>query len=454
MVVIPRPRYRHLFAAAWTGWQFVRRRPERAYRRDLERSQYFDRPTLEALQWQRVRALLAHAYASVPFYRARFATLGLEPADIKSWEDFRRIPELTKAEVRQHLAELRSTQPQRGVERKTTSGSTGVPLEFYLDERYRTYWEAASARSQRWYGFERGDKVVRLTGSERDIPQWTLRQRAMGRLERQRWFNVFDMTDDRVRAFCRELELWRPDFVLGYASGLYTLARRTRLDGFRIRPKAVQSHAEQLWDFQRREIEAAFQCPLIDTYGARESAPIATQCLARDGLHVMADLRVVEILDDAGVPAAPRQIGRVVLTDLTNYAMPLIRYANEDLASWETDVPCSCGRTLPRLAAVHGRSSDVIRTKSGKRIHGYFFMFLFYGARGIEQFQVRQTALEQVEILIKPNADFSPDFTTFLRERIAAHTGGALAVETRLVDEIPPGPAGKYRFTISDLPPE
>ncbi len=446
--------YRHLFGTLWTGWQWARGRPERAYQRALEASQYFDRETLAALQWQRLQLLLVHAYESVPFYRRRFDDAGLRPEALRSMEDFRRLPELTKADLRRSLPDLVSTRPQQGVERRTTSGSTGVPLEFLLDERYRTYGEAARARAQGWYGFSRGDKSAHLTGAERDLPQWTWRQRTLAALERQRWFNVFNLTEARVLVFARELEGWGPDFIFGYPSGLHALARTVRRNGLRVRPRVVQSHAEQLWDFQRAEIEEAFGCPLINTYGARESSPIATECLERDGLHVTAEHRLVEVLDDAGLPTPPGEVGRVVLTDFTNYTMPLIRYANEDLASWKDDVPCACGRTLPRLAAIHGRSSDVLRTKDGMRIHGYFFMFLFYGARGVEQFQVRQTSLEDLEILIKPNAEFRQTFLSDLQHRIDAHTGGAFRIACRLVDEIPTTPAGKYRFTLCELPAE
>jgi phenylacetate-CoA ligase len=446
--------YRHLFGAAWAGWQRARGRPERAYRDALERSQYADPEALAAIQWQRLQQLLRHAYEYVPFYRRRFDRVGLPPDRIRSWEDFHRLPELTKTDVRGSLSDLVSTRPERRVERRTTSGSTGVPLEFFLDERYRTYGEAARARSQSWYGFARGDRSAHLAGSDRDLPQWTWRQRTLARAERQRWFNLFDMTEERLRAFARGLEGWRPDFIFGYPSGLYALARTTQRNEFRVRPRAVQSHAEQLWDFQRMAIEEAFQCPLIDTYGARESSPIATQCLARDGLHVIADLRLVEVLDEDGKPTAPGQVGRIVLTDFTNYAMPLIRYANEDLASWQDATPCACGRTLPRLAAIHGRSSDVVRTKGGMRIHGYFFMFLFYGAQGVEQFQIRQTSLEELEILIKPNAEFRSEFVDHLRRHIDAHTNSAFTVTCRLVDDIPATPTGKHRFTISDVAPE
>jgi phenylacetate-CoA ligase len=445
--------YRHLFGAAWSGWQLARGRPESAYRRALEDSQYYDRAALDAVQWRALQQLLAHAYEYVPFYRRRFDVAGLRPEDIRSLEDFRRLPELTKADIRGHMPDLISTRPERGVERRTTSGSTGVPLEFYLDERYRTFGEAARARAQSWYGFARGDKSAHLAGSERDLPQWNWRQRTLATVERQRWFNLFDMTEDRMRAFAQGLEQWKPDFLFGYPSGLHALARSTRRNGLRIRPRAVQSHAEQLWGFQRAEIEEAFGCPLINTYGARESSPIATECLAHDGLHVAADVRLVELVDDQGNPTGPGAVGRVVLTDFTNYAMPLIRYANEDLASWKEDAPCPCGRTLPRLAAIHGRSSDVVRTKRGMRVHGYFFMFLFYGARGVEQFQVRQTSLDALEILIKPSVDFHPEFIDHLRERIDTHTGSAFRITCRLVEEIPTT-AGKYRFTISDVPPE
>jgi phenylacetate-CoA ligase len=358
---------------------------------------------------------------------------------------------LTKADLRQHLAELVSTAAARHLVKNASGGSTGTPIEFYQDAHYRAYWKAATRRAQRWYGLERGARIAHLTGLDRDLPLRNWRTRLTNRVRRRRFLNAFDLTEARMTAFATMLERWRPDFLIGYPSALLAFARHvaTRHVGA-IRPRAIQSGAERLWEFQRAEIEAAFGCPVIDSYGCRESAPIAAQCLVRAGLHVMADVRIVEIVDEHGREVSPGTMGRVVVTDLTNSAMPLIRYVTGDLASWKPGL-CECGRTLPLLATVHGRSSDLIRTKHGGFIHGEYFTHLFYGVQGVEQFQVRQTGLEELEILIKPDALYRDDVARALLARIDAHTNSAFRLALRLVDVIPSTPGGKHRFTVSDI---
>ena len=355
--------YRHLFGAAWTGWQLARGRPERAYRRALELSQYLDHDSLLALQWEKLRKLLTHAYDSVPFYRARFDAAGLSRERIRTWDDFRRLPELTKTDVRNHLPDLLSRRPGKGIRKLATSGSTGIPLEFYLDNEYEAFL-GKPYPSRSWYGFARGDKVAYITGETPLPSQRERRQRILSRLERRRRLDAFQVTEEGLARFARGLEVWKPDFIVGYSSILHLVARYMDRNEVKISTRAVQSYGECLWDFQRADIESVFACPLIDLYGSKRSGPIASQCLVRDGLHVMADLRLVEILDETGRPAPPGMPGRVVITDFTNYTMPFIRYIIGDLARWKPEAPCTCGRTLPRLEAVEGRSTDISRTNT------------------------------------------------------------------------------------------
>ena len=187
-----------------------------------------------------------------------------------------------------------------------------------------------------------------------------------------------------------------------------------------------------------------------DVYGSRESTHLAAEC-ARGGFHVLGFGRVLEIVDEAGRPAAPGVPGRVLVTDLTNKAMALVRYENGDVASWSTDrAPCACGLPFPRLERVHGRTSDFLSTPSGRRIHGEWFTHLFYGRAGVARFQVHQTALDRVEVrTVGPatEADLRP-----VLDAMRGALGTGVVVAWRAVDEIPPTKAGKHRFTLSDVP--
>jgi phenylacetate-CoA ligase len=263
--------------------------------------------------------------------------------------------------------------------------------------------------------------------------------------------NAFAMDEARMEAFAAALERARPAVVQGYVSALdlfagHLLARARRLPA----PRVLRSAAETLAPAQRERIEQAFGAPVRDVYGSRESAALAAQC-AHGGFHVLAHAKVLEIVDEHGAPQPPGVPGRVLVTDLSNRAMGLIRYENGDVAAWDpSPAPCACGSAYPRLARVHGRTSDFFTLPSGERIHGEWFTHLFYGREDVLQFQVRQTAPASIEVLTRGPADevaLAP-LLARLRERV----GADVAVAWRRVESIPPSPSGKHRFTVSLVP--
>ena len=422
------------------------------YRRELEQNEQFSTEQLQELQWQRLKQLLEHSYQNVPFYRRRFDQAGLHPDAVKLPEDFRKIPILTRRDVQSNLEDLVATNYERKrLMRNATGGSTGSPTFFYQDEEYKAYKEAAKMRFRRWFGFEMGDKVAILWGADRDIPtrSWAERQRVRF-VKRELWLNSYNITPDKMEMFARQLSDWSPRYILGYASSVYLFASFLRERGIKgIRPVAVETSAEKLWDWQRKTIEDVFQCHIIDSYGSREISGVAAECDAHEGLHVFNDIRLVEVLHE-GRAAEPGEVGEIVITDLTNLAMPFIRYQNGDLAR-ASGKSCSCGRPFPLLAEIVGRSNDVLFTPNGQYVHGAFFNHLFFGVDGVRRFQVYQKSLHEVAITIERDADLSESTLRALHQKVMNHLGPGIELSFSVARSIPPTPTGKFRYIISEV---
>jgi phenylacetate-CoA ligase len=256
------------------------------------------------------------------------------------------------------------------------------------------------------------------------------------------------MSDELIREFLRDLNRFRPRYINGYASSLYLIARTiSESSPIEFRPAAVRSSAETLYGFQRREIEAAFGAKVYDFYGSREVNNLAVECPAHDGLHVFASGRIVEIVDERGIPVDDGELGQVAVTDLTNFSFPFIRYLNGDLAI-RRDRPCSCDRGYPMIEKVCGRTTDMI-TINDQYIHGEFFTHLFYRKPDIRQFQVIQQDASTLRIRIVAGdggADIA-DVLAKIREKV----GAGVVIKVEFTNNIETTGTGKYRFTISRI---
>jgi phenylacetate-CoA ligase len=409
---------------------------------------------VEGYQLGRLRSILRCASETVPYYEKLFRSVGFDPGKARLPEEIVQIPILTKSILRHFFQELRArnTDP-RLLMPNASGGSTGRPVEFYQDKNYWESSHASRAFFLSWWGVEPGEPMASVWGADRDIPDWSWRQKLYHKLCQIRICNAFALSEERMEQFAREINEWQPRFINGYATALEAFARfLLGRPQFKIRPMAVESSAETLTDAQRKVIEAAFDAPLYNFYGSREVNNLAAECHMHRGLHTNMLSRYIEVVDDAGRPLPEGVPGRILVTDLTNRVMPLIRYENEDIGSW-IDAACQCGRPFRMLEKVWGRSSDFITTPAGKLIHGEYFTHLFYHVPEVNTFQVLQKALDEVHISIV----LQPGVTNFslkvLREKISKTLGAGVRCEIQMVETIPRTSSGKHRFTISAVPP-
>lgn len=422
------------------------------YLRILEKRQFDSPEQIAERQLISLKEILNHAWKTVPFYRRHWKTAGVHPDDVHQLDDLRRFPILTKHDLRTHSAEIRSSHfSDKEVYFKTTSGSTGIPLTIATDANAMNWKRACTMRSDEWSGWRRGTRVARLWGhAAADRGSWKTRlRRAI--LERESYLNTLDMTPERMDAFAKHLAKYPPGLIFGHAHSLYLFAVYVcKHHPNRIQADGVISTAMSLSDWQRCVIEKAFGTSVTNRYGCEELSLIASECEEHDGLHLNADSVFAEVVEDSKLATEPGG-GRLVVTDLLNKAMPLIRYEIGDVATPKHS-RCACGRGLPMLKSITGREADYILTPDGRLISGISLTDHFATEiRGAAQVQLVQESRDRLLLRIVPDEKFNAESQEKVSRLSREMFGQGMRTEVELTERILQEPSGKYRFCISPV---
>ena len=440
---------RVLYPAYETG---LRRRGTLAWLDEYERSQWLSPAQLAELQWTRLKRLLEHCYREVPYYQRQWRELGITPDDIRSLEDYARLPTLTKADIRSHGEDLKAISWRDRMLYKNTSGSTGEPLRFGYNRESNDRRTAVMFRGYGWAGAPPGRRSLVLWGGGLGNPPLTRRWKdqlyhaAFGR----RLVNSFHMTEANMGTYADMIDRHKPEILLGYFGPLLKLAKWLLENGRRVHPpRAFIVNGEAMHEFEREIIEQAFGCTVYNTYGCREFMMVAGECDQHHGMHVNMDHLVVERVAPEGADLDPLT-GEAIITDLFNYGMPFIRYATGDLITASTD-QCPCGRGLPLISQVEGRLLDAIRTPDGRILPGMFFPFLLKEVPGVAQYQIVQRRLDRLDLNLVRGKAFNDDSLAMIHREIRKVLGDSIEVNCQFVDTIPLTRSGKTRLTISEL---
>jgi phenylacetate-CoA ligase len=264
--------------------------------------------------------------------------------------------------------------------------------------------------------------------------------------------DTLSMTPDAVRRFVATLNRTRPELLFGHAHSVFLLADFVDRHGLKAhKPAGIITTAMVLHDWQRRRIEATFGCPVTNRYGCEEVSLIACECEEHRGLHVNADSVLVEVIRD-GRPAPAGMPGSIVITDLSNFAMPLIRYLIGDVAVL-TERACPYGRGFPMLESIEGREADYVVTADGRLISGISLTENFAVlVPGVAQIQIIQEQLRRFLFRVVRGADWGPASERRVSELVTERFGKNIRHTIEFVDLIPQEPSGKYRFCISLVP--
>ncbi len=419
---------------------------------ELEKTEWLTRYELEEIQLEKIQRLVSYAYENVPFYRQRYQREGIHPQDIKSLKDFQSLPFLTRDDVNNNLKLLVSSVYQGSTYEYTTGGSIGHPMRFIMDKSSLMECSAVETRCRGWYGITPGDKIAWVWGNQKDFPSWNWRSRLRAQIRRRRYLNSRTMDDLKMRDFAEMLSRWKPDMFRAYPTALYIFARYLKEHKLpSIRPKLIEVCAEKMTHHQRQLFEHVFQATIADGYGSWESGIIAYQC-PEGSLHVIEN-RYLELVS-GGQVVPPGQMGDIVVTPLNQYAMPFIRYKNNDVGIIDpTD--CRCGRGMPVLREVVGRDCDLLVNPDGKVIHWTSVDDVVEKIPEVYRYQIYQPDQQHLEVRLlckqKPNAI---KLETNIRNELQPYFGKKMQISVKMVDHIELTAAGKHRFIISEVKPD
>jgi phenylacetate-CoA ligase len=429
----------------------LKRHDSVAVRRALEESQWWPAEQLQALQLNRLQVLLAEAGANVPYYRKLFGALGFEPAAVRSLADLVRLPFLTKALIRGNTEALKHLKAH-DLARFNTGGSSGEPLIFFIGNQRVSHDVAAKWRATRWWGVDIGDPEIVVWGSPIELGAQDRVRAWRDKLLRTELLPAFEMNEPRLDAFIAAIRRRRPRMLFGYPSALSHIAKHAeqrgqRMDDLGIRVAFVTS--ERLYDEQRQTIARVFGCRVANGYGGRDAGFIAHEC-PRGGMHLTAEDLIVEIVDPDGHVLPPGQAGEIVVTHLATQDFPFIRYRTGDVAVMDP-APCGCGRGLPLLKEIQGRTTDFVLAADGTVMHGLALIYVLRDLTGVRAFKVVQHSLQHTTVQLVAGDDFERTHIDTIVAGCKRRLGSSVDVTVELVADIPPEKSGKFRYVVSHV---
>ena len=423
-----------------------------AVRAQLEVSQYWSESRIAALQLERLRALLLRAQTQVPYYRALFASLGFDAArDVHDLSALTRLPLLDKPIIRAQGDALKADDA-RDLSRFSTGGSTGEPLKFWIGKHRVSHDVAAKWRATRWWNVDIGDPEIVVWGSPIELGAQDRVRMLRDRMLRTELLPAFETSAAQLDRFLARIRARRPKMLFGYPSVLSHMARHAedrglRMDDLGIRAAFVTS--ECLYPPQREQIERVFGCGVANGYGGRDAGFIAHQCPA-GGMHITAEDIIVEVLGPDSQPVPRGESGEIVITNLQTGDYPFIRYRTGDIGALDT-AACSCGRGLPLLKEIKGRTTDFMILADGTVLHSAALAYVMRDMREVKAFKIIQETLELTRLQVVLESPLDDTLRARLVQGFRQRLGPGVQIDVEQVEAIMPEKSGKFRYLVSKL---
>lgn len=437
-----------------------------AWQRTLDASQWSSSAELETAQFAQLSILASHAYNTIPEYRQRLRAAGYRPGKAMTKATWQNIPVLKRADLQRldrqlHVRRLPTSFGQQF--EASSSGSTGVPVRVWKSAWDAQVWNAMCVREELWHGDGctgtyaafKGFAGIAMTAEQSAalrspqgliMPDWGPPVNLVCRTGQAALMHGNVAIADKAAFLIRV----QPRYLLGSPSTIRLLAHYFRDNGLALPSlKSIRTATERLDEDVRDLCRAVFGCEIIHNYTANEVGYMGVQCPLHHHFHVQSEAVYLEILDDRDTPCPPGQIGRVVVTPLHNHAMPLLRYEIGDEA--EFGPPCSCGRGLPVINNVVGRTSDYLTMRDGNRRRVTYNVYRMSAIRAVREYQVVQTACDRIEIRVVPVGGLSAEDAGTIHSIMATEFGATFDIAVTQVAELPRTAAGKLRPFISEL---
>ncbi|MBD3257042.1 AMP-binding protein [candidate division GN15 bacterium] len=423
--------------------------------RFLEESQWWTRQQLLDYQWQKLTAMLRHAYDTTSYYRQVFDERGLTPESIRSFDDLAQLPVLGREQLYNQMDQLISNRYQKGeLQEFTTSGTTAQRAVLYRDQESFNIKLGLQWRHEGWAGRKPGEKIILLWPANMDFvhdPGW--KERFKDRyINRQLMFHAGSERAGELRRVYDQIVSYGPRVLKVFPSALYNVVEY--LEDAGLRPpkiKSIISTGEPLYPNQRQKFEEYLQVEVFDMYGSREVGNTACEGPAHESLLIAMEIAVVEFVDDTGKPVPDGEHGTILMTDLTNFGAPMIRYKIHDYGSAHAG-QSSCGRGLAMMNPAVGRVTDEIWAADGSRHSGHIIgMAVAEGGPFFGQVQIVQEGIDFFRVKLAHKPTPTQEHFDYVTNAIHKLVGPNAEVKIDIVESIPQEKSGKVRFVICKL---
>jgi phenylacetate-CoA ligase len=412
----------------------------------------------EKIQKDLLEKIVIHSWKYSPYYKKVFEEAGVVDNGVFDFSNWSNVEFLTKDLINENWDDLQTTSDpqfsQRGNYENSSGGSTGKPVKFI---QHRSHWIRGMACKWLFFSFidDYPTKHIKLWGSERDILEGrrVFSTKIRNFIYRRRVQNAFLMSSEDVERYVEEINKFEPVFIEAYVQSIYELSKYIKEHDLEVySPKGVVTSAGTLYPEIQDLIEEVFGCPVLNRYGSREVGDMACSCDKDEGLHLNIFQHYFEILNDEMKPCRPGEIGKVYITSLSNFSMPIIRYEIGDVAIPSENKECSCGRGLPLIASVKGRSVNLFKKADGTLVDGEYFTHMFYFKDWVQQFQVIQKDYVHLIMKIRLKGDKNEREIKQIEHDSRVVMGEDCCIEWEFIEgEIPPTKSGKYLYTISEV---
>lgn len=420
-----------------------------AIKNKMEVSQWWATEDILDFQLQRLKTLLSRINQHVPYYQKLFTDIGFKPENVSSVSDLQQLPFLTKEVIRENIDDLKANNAV-GLSRFNTGGSSGAPLIFFIGKERVSHDVAAKWRATRWWDVDIGDPEIVVWGSPIELGAQDRIKQIRDKLLRTELISAFEMSDLKLDEFVKKIVEFKPKMLFGYPSSLSLIAdhaSKKGIDVSRLGIKVAFVTSEKLYDHQREKIERIFGCKVANGYGGRDAGFIAHQC-PKGSMHITAEDIIVEIVGSDGQNLAVGEAGEIVVTHLATKDFPFIRYRTGDVGVLSNET-CRCGRGLPILKEIQGRSTDFVISADGTIMHGLALIYVLRDIEGIELFKIVQESKLLTNIFIVVSSAFAPESVIKIESGIKERLGMSVEVSIELVESIAAEKSGKFRYVVS-----
>lgn len=422
----------------------------------LEKTQWYSPREIRELQLFKLKSLIDYAYERIPYYRKIFEERALRPADINSLEDLRKLPVLTKDDIRENLSSMVNSNFKGRLIKNTSSGSTGQPIVFYEDGEKNRDCAAEYCRAIRWFGSDIGSREAKFSRLTSEVCRADKKNLVRKMFLNQLILPGMSLSEDVFEDSYKKLDSFRPRILFGITSAIYMFTRyilEKQKSFENINLHLIVAWAAPLYSYQRELMENTYSCPVLNLYGTREVGHIAAEC-PQKGLHINQENLLVEVVNlNSGDPCRIGEQGNILVTTLNKYCMPFIRYNIGDVGILDEGF-CSCGRGLGMLKNIVGRTGEILTTQDGRMLSPNFWcrMMMSDNVAGyIKQFKVIQKTESYIIIQIVKDNSYAEKHSDFLRKLLADNLGINTRIDFEFVDTIPPEKSGKYQLVVSEL---